>query len=77
MSLQTLEFDTYITGTVRDFGDEDVFTFNGSSGQRVYYDGILNLGSGSNSVSTRLFASDDGSRFSIPAGSNSEVITLL
>ena len=56
-----------------DYGDEDIFTFDGTSAQRVYYDGILDFGSGSNSVSTRLSGPDS---FSIPAGSNSEVVTL-
>ena len=39
---ETIVFGETITGEIRPAGDEDLYTFTGSVGQRIYYDGLTN-----------------------------------
>ncbi|KHG41357.1 hypothetical protein OA07_11900 [Aphanizomenon flos-aquae 2012/KM1/D3] len=39
---RSLDFGNTITGSIVEAGEDEVYTFNGTAGQRLYYDGLIN-----------------------------------
>ena len=72
-TITELSLDTVVTGNIAQPGAKDVFTFEGTAGQRLYFDGLDN---GSNVLAELL--SPTGSRlFNVFNGSNNAPVTLI
>ncbi|MFM6116760.1 MAG: Ig-like domain-containing protein [Sphaerospermopsis kisseleviana] len=71
----SLDFGTAITGSIVEAGEDEVYTFNGVAGQRLYYDGLIN--NNTSTIYSQLISPSGQTVFSLSdADSDRNLFTL-